>query len=86
MQPSDFTTTSFGRLSCRPWKLFATTVMLPSSSWRVTRRESCSQAISLPCRSRVSPLARFVGSWNTVTPAPGTYFMRLLLWMSLNSR
>ena len=86
MQPSDLTTTSFGRLSRRPWKLLATTVMLPSSSCRVTRRVSCSQATSRPCRSRVSPLARLVGSWNSDTPPPGTYFIRLLLWMSLNSR
>src|ERR1700731_1346861 len=60
--------------------------MLPSSSCRVTRRGSCSQAISLPWRSRVSPLARFVGSWNSNTPLPGSYFIRLLLWMSLNNR
>jgi len=86
MQPSDFTTTSLGRLSRRPWKLFAITVRLPSSSCRVTRRLSCSHASKRPWRSRVSPLARFVGSWNTVTPWPGTYFMRLLLWMSLNRR
>jgi hypothetical protein len=38
MEPSDFTTTSLGRLRRRPWKLLATTVRLPSSSWRVTRR------------------------------------------------
>ena len=29
---------------------------------------SCSQATSRPSRSRVSPLARLVGSWNTLTP------------------
>src|SRR5215472_5187650 len=86
MQPSDLTTTSLGRLSRRPWKLLATTVMLPSGSCRVTRRLSCSHAISLPCRSRVRPLARFVGSSRTDTPPPGSYFMRRLLWMSLNSR
>src|SRR4029077_21187524 len=56
MQPSERTTTSFGRLSRRPRKLLATTVMLPSASWRVTRRLSCSQATSRPCRSRVRPL------------------------------
>src|SRR5215469_16468221 len=86
MQPSDLTTTSLGRLSWRPWKLLATTVMLPSSSCRVTRRESCSQATSRPCRSRVKPLARLVGSSSNDTPLPGSYFMRRLLWMSLNTR
>ena len=55
-------------------------------SRRVTRLVSCSQAINLPCRSRVRPLARFVGSRKAVTPAPGSYFIRRLLWMSLNSR
>src|SRR5712692_10376820 len=75
MQPSDLTTTSLGRLSLRPWKLFAITVRLPSSSCRVTRRLSCSQASNRPCRSRVNPSARFVGSWNTVTLWPGVYFM-----------
>src|SRR6266545_2486567 len=86
IQPSDLTTTSLGRLSRRPWKLLAITVRLPSSSCRVTRRLSCSQAINRPWRSRVRPLARFVGSWNRDTPWPGTYFIRLLLWMSLNRR
>src|SRR5271154_917135 len=62
MDPSDFTTTSFGRLRRRPWKLLASTVMLPSTSLRVTRRESCSQARRRPWRSRVRPLARSVGS------------------------
>src|SRR5258707_15558456 len=80
MQPSDLTTTSFGRFSCRPWKLLAITVRLPSGSSRVTRLVSCSHAINLPCRSRVRPLARFVGSRKAVTPAPGSYFIRLLLW------
>src|SRR6516225_9342373 len=86
MQPSDLTTTSLGRLSWRPWKLLATTVMLPSSSCLVTRRVSCSQATSRPCRSRVRPLARLVGSNSNDTPLPGSYFMRRLLWMSLNTR
>ena len=36
--------------------------------------------------SRVSPFARFVGSWNTDTPLLGSYFIRLLLRMSLNNR
>src|SRR5580700_6342827 len=40
MLPSDFTTTSFGRLRRRPWKLLAITVRLPSSSCLVTRRVS----------------------------------------------
>src|SRR5260370_39601276 len=86
MQPSDLTTTSFGRLSWRPWKLLATTVVLPSSSRRVTRRLSCSQAISRPCRSRVRPLARLVGPRNSDTPLPGSYFIRRLLWTSLDRR
>src|SRR5437016_1324489 len=33
MQPSDFTTISFGRLNGRPWKLDAITVLLPSGLW-----------------------------------------------------
>src|SRR3984893_10615994 len=60
--------------------------MLLSSSCRVTRRESCSQATSRPCRSRVNPLARLVGSSSSDTPLPGSYFMRRLLWMSLKTR
>jgi len=86
MAPSDFTTTSLGRLRRRPWKLFAMTVRLPSSSRRVTRRVSCSHEYKRPCRSRVSPLARLVGSRSTVTPCPGVYFIRLLLPISVNSR
>ena len=53
---------------------------------RVTRRVSCSHAIRRPFVSRVRPLARFDGSRSTVTPRPGVYFMRRLLWMSLNRR
>src|ERR1700730_17570489 len=64
IQPSDLTTTSFGRFSCRPWKLLAITVRLPSTSSRVTRLVSCSQAINLPCRCR---WLRFV----TATPDAG---------------
>jgi hypothetical protein len=44
------------------------TVMLPSASWRVMRRESCSQSSSRPCRSRVRPLARLAGSVKTEEP------------------
>jgi hypothetical protein len=64
----------------------AITVMLPSGSCLVTRRVSCSQAISRPCKSRVRPLAWLVLSWNTVMPWPGVYFIRLLALMSLNRR
>jgi len=71
-RPSDLTTTSLGRLSCRPWKLLATNGDAGRRvSCRVTRRLSCSQAINLPWRSRVSPLARFVGSRTTEAPPAG---------------
>ena len=64
--PSDFTTTSLGRSRRLPWKLLATTVMLPSASVRVTRRVRCSAETMRPCRSRVRPLASLVFSIATV--------------------
>ena len=60
IEPSDFTTTSFGEFSFLPCQLSASTVIEPSISVWVTRRP-CSQVTSLPRRSRVLPLAQFEG-------------------------
>src|SRR5712691_4536924 len=58
---------SFGELSGLPSKRSAITVIEPSCSVRVTRRESCSQVSRRPWRSRVLPLALFEGLRNTLT-------------------
>ena len=47
IEPSDFTTTSFGELRRLPSNGSISTVMLPSYSVRVTRRP-CSQVTSRP--------------------------------------
>ena len=63
------------------------TVIVPSYSVRVTRRASCSQVTSRPCRSRVLPLALFDGLRNTLTaPVSSSQRMMRLLGMSLHSR
>ena len=61
IEPSDFTTTSFGELRRRPSTASASTVTLPSYPVRVTRRPPCSQVTRRPCRSRVLPLAKSDG-------------------------
>ena len=55
MEPSDFTTTSFGPVSRVPSKWLASTVMVPSSSVRVRVRLPSSQLMRRPWRSRVLP-------------------------------
>src|ERR1700704_5227630 len=67
IEPSDLQTMSFGELSGLPSKRSAITVIEPSCSVRVTRRESCSQVSRRPWRSRVLPLALFEGLRNTLT-------------------
>src|ERR1700752_3953055 len=87
IEPSDLQTTSFGELSGLPWYLSAITVVLPSYSVRVTCRESCSQVMSRPCRSRVLPLAKFDGLRKTLTaPVSSSQRMMRLLGMSLHNR
>ncbi len=84
---SDLTTTSLGELSGLPSNLSISTVMVPSYSVRVTRRASCSQVTSRPCRSRVLPLALFDGWRKTLTaPVSSCQRMMRLLGMSLHSR
>ncbi len=61
IEPSDFTTTSFGEFSRLPSNESISTVMEPSYSVLTTRRPPCSQVISRPWRSRVLPLAKFDG-------------------------
>src|SRR6266436_572834 len=87
IDPSDLTTMSFGELSGLPSNLSMSTVMLPSYSVRVTRRESCSQVTSRPWRSRVLPLALFDGLRKTLTaPVSSSHFITRLFGMSLHSR
>src|SRR2546426_8001229 len=87
MESSDLTTTSFGELRGLPSNSSSTTVMLPSCSVRVTRRESCSQVTRRPWRSRVLPLALFDGLRKTLTaPVSSSHFITRLLGMSLHSR
>src|SRR5262249_45939105 len=61
IESSDLTTMSFGELSGLPSNLSKSVVMVPSYSVRVTRLVWCSQVTSLPCRSRVLPLALLEG-------------------------
>src|SRR5882757_7685759 len=61
--------------------------MPPSYSVRVTRRVSCSQVISLPCRSRVLPLLLFEGLRKTLTsPVSSSQRSMRLLGISLHTR
>ena len=61
--------------------------MVPSYSVRVTRRASCSQVSSRPCRSRVLPLELLEGLRKTLTaPVSSSHRMMRLLGMSLHSR
>src|ERR1700726_4144823 len=84
MESSDFTTTSLGELSGLPPNLSISTVMPPSYSVRVTRRLSCSQVTSRPCRSRVLPLALLEGLRNTLTaPVSSSHFRIRLFGISL---
>src|SRR5439155_1957142 len=86
-ESSDFTTTSLGELSRLVSKRSQITVIAPSYSVRVTRRASCSQVSSLPCRSRVLPLELFDGFRKTLTaPVSSSHFMMRLFGMSLHSR
>ena len=63
------------------------TVMVPSYSVRVTRRASCSQVSSRPCRSRVLPLELLAGLRNTLTaPVSSSHRIMRLFGMSLHSR
>ena len=87
IDPSDRQTMSFGEFSGLPSYRSAITVIVPSYSVRVTRRVSCSQVSSRPCRSRVLPLALFDGWRNTLTaPVSSSHFMSRLLGMSLHRR
>src|SRR5579872_3482494 len=87
IEPSDFTTTSFGELSRLPSKRSQITVMEPSYSVRVTRRVRCSQVTSRPCRSRVLPLPLFDGLRKIPTaPDSSSHFSILLFGISLQIR
>ena len=87
IEPSLFTTTSFGLFSRLPSKRSASTVMLPSYSKRTTRRPACSQAMMRPCRSRVWPLALFEGFCHSLTaPVVSSHFRTRLFGMSDQSR
>src|SRR5215470_14019992 len=87
IESSDFTTMSFGELSCLPSNLSISTVTVPSYSVRVTRRPSCSQVTRRPWRSRVLPLAWFDGlRYTEVRPVSSSHLRMRLLGMSLHSR
>ena len=86
IEPSDFTTTSFGELSRLPCQRSISTVTVPSYSVRVTRRP-CSQVISRPWRSRVLPLAKFEGRRKTLTrPVSSSHLRMRSFGMSLQRR
>src|SRR5262245_47597170 len=90
IEPSDFTTTSFGELSflpSTPSNRLHSTVSVPSCSVRVTCRPPCSQVTSRPCRSRVLPLAWFDGLRKTLTsPVSSSHLRMRLFGMSLHRR
>src|ERR1700722_16328642 len=86
MEPSDFTTTSFGELSGFPLYRSARTVIEPSYSVRVTRRVRCSQDTRRPARSRVFPFALFDGRRKSLTCPVASSQRRIRLFgMSLQS-
>src|SRR5215510_2507319 len=86
-EPSDLHTTSLGELSGLPSNLSAMTVIAPSYSVRVTRRESCSHVSKRPCRSRVLPLELLAGLRKTLTaPVSSSQRMMRLLGISLHNR
>src|SRR5215210_702402 len=77
IEPSVFTTTSFGELSRLPSNPSASTVIEPSYSVRVTRRPPCSQVRSRPCRSRLLPFAKAEGLRNMLTaPVSSSHLIR----------
>src|SRR5260370_10594575 len=87
IESSDLTMTSLGELRRLPSKRSMRIVIDPSYSVRVTRRVSCSQVTSRPCRSRVLPLALFEGLRKTLTaPVSSSHFRMRLLGMSLHNR
>src|SRR5207249_2732794 len=87
IEPSDFTTTSFGEFSRLPPKESISTVIEPSYSVRVTRRPPCSQVTSRPWRSRVLPLAKLEGLRKTLTaPVSSSHLMMRWFGISLHSR
>src|SRR4029077_10487783 len=78
---------SFGEFRGLPSKRSATTVIVPSYSVRVTRRASCSQVRSRPCRSRVLPFALFDGFRKTlIAPVSSSHLRIRLFGMSLQRR
>ena len=87
IEPSDFTTTSFGELSGLPSNLSATVVMVPSYSVREIRRPPCSHVTSRPWRSRVLPLEKFDG-FRKMLAVPVSSSQRIirLFGMSLQTR
>jgi hypothetical protein len=63
------------------------TVIAPSYSVRVTRRISCSQVRSRPCRSRVLPLALWDGFRKTLmAPVSSSHLRMRSFGMSLQTR
>src|SRR3954453_20220023 len=83
IEPSDLTTTSFGELSglpSTPPKRLQITVIVPSCSVRVTCLPPCSQVTSLPCRSRVLPLAWFDGLRKMLTSPVSSSQRRMRLF------
>ena len=86
IEPSDFTTTSFGEFSVLPSKLSASTVIAPSYSVRVTRRPSCSQ-VTQPALAIARVAVGVVrGLRKTLTaPVSSSHFRMRLFGMSLHS-
>src|SRR5262249_62306213 len=85
--PSAWQRTPVGDSSGFTGRRSAPTVIVPSCSVRVTRRESCSHEPRRPCRSRVLPLVLFDGLRNTLTaPVSSSHFMTRLFGISLQSR
>ena len=69
MRPFESIERSLGELNFLPLYESASTVSLPSSSIRVTRRAAASQATSRPCWSNNSPFEPPSGSTNDVDAA-----------------
>src|SRR5436305_10387958 len=87
IEPSDLQMMSLGEFSGLPSNFSASTVIVPSYSVRVTRRASCSQVISRPCRSRALPLELFDGLRKTLTAPVSSSHLRIRLFgTSLHSR
>src|SRR5688572_14299465 len=86
IEPSDFTTISFGVLSFLPCHLSASVFHEPSCSWRNTVRPPQPATRMRFSRSSASPLAFTEGVNSASLPTPGFQLQMVSPMMSVNTR